>query len=1028
MASPTAPHIPEPPPDGVLADDDALDPFDLSPVRAHYLKKTLIQLEFRNELRAITSGTPNNVSTLSYLGHPFLPPPKDAPRLDLPLLRYIFRQFVLTFPFLASAPKDFFPEKVQPFVASVVSRNLTASSGLDDSSSDSEQGGAAKLLTKLERNFALFINYALKITETEEVVRLKQVDLDRLEFLAKKRQARLLKMRDVFEVNVICVRSVTERGRVRSRVHQEFIVRTRRSRYPDVFVSRRYGDFKTLAEELRKAHPEELTRPPPPKDRSYGNAPVSTPLTPTASRASEVSYSTESLPMSPSASTASQTSGRLAREKNRLTLRAYLHSLLSSPTIASSPVLQSFLLSGPTQLSPEEVEDAQRREEIDRVRDEGRKQFAKEVASRVDSLRDTIKDVKGEIMGKDGLTHLFGIIKITPNVRDLPPDFQGVLEWARISMASTVFHHFVAADDASETLAGLKRIHGLMPYFMLKAALKISNPVSMIRTVLDLFLAQPFGGRSLLQRMFTSSLNEEVKALEEDIEAVKDKVDDPLICEKIRQFVYAPKEIQAIYKADALAEDMHLLAAVLRSGEEPCLSRAQMQRVARSHRAHKAYLAYRETLADSDDDDGPPTEEAWFFEDLALLSSLFARLRDKEQLIALIFEGTTADLLKDIITIFYSPLAQVYRAASIADSLSDFQNFINDLIRTVESVEELSQEDPHRTVQVFIDLIQRHEQSFYHFVHKVHSKGESLFNSLMRWIELFLTVIREGLGESISLEFLLPHKGEERKSILDEIDAVALYHYKLKIAYESKIRRRFASSQASDAAADEEATLALVQGVVHDFSINDIMKGDAEDLAAEDSDDTYGSSSEYEYVTDDSSDSSTEESSDRRSIAPSRSNSKLPEPPHTALPVVRPPPSPTSSTTSRTPSQRSTRPRLLSLPLRRTRSMSVTSNGGPSRSSGPVPPVPPLPKDIPMSARFKPLPPSPAPAPSPRRLSSDRKQKRYSAQDLSSRMSPKSPKQKKTTDMLQPPDLKHTPNLLPVFLEMLRPQLQPRTA
>jgi hypothetical protein len=51
--------------------------------------------------------------------------------------------------------------------------------------------------------------------------------------------------------------------------------------------------------------------------------------------------------------------------------------------------------------------------------------------------------------------------------------------------------------------------------------------------------------------MFTSSLNEEVKSLEEDIEAVKDKVDDPVICEKVRRFVYAPKEIQSIYKSDS---------------------------------------------------------------------------------------------------------------------------------------------------------------------------------------------------------------------------------------------------------------------------------------------------------------------------------------------------------------------------------------------------------------------------------------------------------------------------------------------
>ena len=51
--------------------------------------------------------------------------------------------------------------------------------------------------------------------------------------------------------------------------------------------------------------------------------------------------------------------------------------------------------------------------------------------------------------------------------------------------------------------------------------------------------------------MFTGSLVEETKLLEEDIEAVKAKVDDYMICEKVRLFVYAPREIQAIFKADA---------------------------------------------------------------------------------------------------------------------------------------------------------------------------------------------------------------------------------------------------------------------------------------------------------------------------------------------------------------------------------------------------------------------------------------------------------------------------------------------
>ena len=113
-------------------------------------------------------------------------------------------------------------------------------------------------------------------------------------------------------------------------------------------------------------------------------------------------------------------------------------------------MLRSFLLSGPTTLSPEEVEDARRREESDQIRDEGRKRFAKEVASRIDVLREAIKTVKGDIMGKgkdynrrtvhrfikavvDGLTTIFATIKVTPNMTDLPPNYLSVIEWGRIS-------------------------------------------------------------------------------------------------------------------------------------------------------------------------------------------------------------------------------------------------------------------------------------------------------------------------------------------------------------------------------------------------------------------------------------------------------------------------------------------------------------------------------------------------------------------------------------------------------------------
>lgn len=107
-------------------------------------------------------------------------------------------------------------------------------------------------------------------------------------------------------------------------------------------------------------------------------------------------------------------------------------------------------------------------------------------------------------------------------------------------MAATVFQTFVASDDASTTLLQLKRLHGLMPYFVLKGILRVSNPMAMIRGesgrvsppfpfllgadslfsilfasgVLELFLARPFGGQSLVQRSVLPSLLRNERELE----------------------------------------------------------------------------------------------------------------------------------------------------------------------------------------------------------------------------------------------------------------------------------------------------------------------------------------------------------------------------------------------------------------------------------------------------------------------------------------------------------------------------------
>lgn len=65
----------------------------------------------------------------------------------------------------------------------------------------------------------------------------------------------------------------------------------------------------------------------------------------------------------------------LTRETQRISLRAYLRSLLQSPQIAQTNAMQDFLTRDSISLSDEDVTDIARRKAIDESRVEEQKQF-----------------------------------------------------------------------------------------------------------------------------------------------------------------------------------------------------------------------------------------------------------------------------------------------------------------------------------------------------------------------------------------------------------------------------------------------------------------------------------------------------------------------------------------------------------------------------------------------------------------------------------------------------------------------------
>lgn len=113
-----------------------------------------------------------------------------------------------------------------------------------------------------------------------------------------------------------------------------------------------------------------------------------------------------------------------------------------------------------------------------------------------------------------------------------------------LRIAATIYHIFLAEDNSPELFAQAKRIHSLVPYGALKNVIRIANPAAVMKGVLDLFLAQPFGTKSLMQRVLAMALDDSVKTVQRSIDSLLTKIDDPVLCQKIKAFTEAPEEIK----------------------------------------------------------------------------------------------------------------------------------------------------------------------------------------------------------------------------------------------------------------------------------------------------------------------------------------------------------------------------------------------------------------------------------------------------------------------------------------------------
>ena len=364
-------------------------------------------------------------------------------------------------------------------------------------------------------------------------------------------------------------------------------------------------------------------------------------------------------------------------------------------------------------------------------------------------------------------------------------------------VAAIIYHLFLAEDNSPELFSQAKRIHSLVPYTLLKNVIRIANPAAVMSGVLDLFLAQPFGTRSLMQRIFSMTLNDGVRAFQKAIDDVAVKIDDPVLTQKLKDFTNADENIKTEIRQTEDSEGVDIIVAILRSELiDPELTPEQTEKVV------NGYVAWNSAIENADLE---MKSGAQWFAHLKQLLKLYTRQRDKEMMLNIIEEPVTLQLLRDLFTIFYEPLVRVYKSANVYNSITDFAAFADDAITVVEKAQKQDvSADPNQTVQSFIDLCERHQDDFYKFIHEVHLHDNGLFGSIMSWIEGILYFLRKGpKGGKLDMNALFQGAVDVRQidkdTAIQEITALIQWQADRKQWHLNKTKQKMAAEGTSEA-------------------------------------------------------------------------------------------------------------------------------------------------------------------------------------------------------------------------------------
>lgn len=719
---------------------------NLSPTQEHFLKKYLLEQCLADELHELSEpdccqkiGFPfSNNSDIDYLA-------------QLPMVRFIFQRFIITFPFLSHNSEAnqirFWQSTVQPFVESFNLKPI--------STSEERRANVTKrrqVNHKFMSSFLFFYNSTIispkdldyfnsdhlkasdsgKIDKLATATNVVDSQLSTTHYLQSLDDFKKMNFHNGLALNVVAVRTnEVSRNKLLFlsflpssdplvRKHEYVINVVRRidkeeGIYSKHFVSRGYKDFQSLHSKLVRKYPG-----------------IGLPL----------------LPLKPK----NDLNSILVKEKLRLALRGYLLTVFKFSEVAHLSYFIDFIsLEKFDSLLELDQKDYNKRVIQEAKMIETQRQFQQITSIAIKEMSNSLELLKAELIkNPHSLTKIIQEIGTISNIKEMSPLLQTFNEWSKLEVAALFYQSFIALDNSSDWFLKIKRFHRLFPYTLVYGILRVTNPAKIVSKIIDLLLVNmpslPSWGsltsgsksnesRNLLSYIFVSIMDEDLSGNHKELEEIKARIPPDLntFIQRIEAYSSLSYEEVNHLKDYALENDHDLCLEVLLTNLlTPKLSMTDIE-------LFKIIQSLYECYKNGD------MKKGEIYSLLCQYWQLRVKQRDSELFKQLWKEPELTHLIKDFLTTFYHPLMDLFCKCNIHLVFRDFQLFMNDFIELFTELSDSGQyyKTPMEMYNDIKGLLDTHESMFWNFANNIYSKDDKhLFSNITQWLELILVNLR----------------------------------------------------------------------------------------------------------------------------------------------------------------------------------------------------------------------------------------------------------------------------------------------